>query len=65
MVQSNESCSHVVMRSDQELRRQRLCARCLCCVCVHFGRSEVSIGCAPARVERGVRLSSGFPPFWY
>ncbi len=64
-VQSNESCSHVVMQSDQELRRQRFCVWCLCCVCVHFGRSVVSIGCAPARAERGIRLSSGFPPFWY
>jgi hypothetical protein len=37
----------------------------VCVVFVHFGRSVVSIRCAPARVERGIRLSSGFPPFWY
>jgi hypothetical protein len=35
----------------------------MCCVCVHLSRSVVSIGCALARAGRGIRLSSGFPPF--
>ncbi len=32
---------------------------------VHFGRSVVSLECALARAERGIRLFSGFPHFWY
>ncbi len=36
----------------------------VCVVFVHFGRSMVSIRCVPTRAERGIRLSSGFPPFW-
>jgi hypothetical protein len=64
-VQLNESCIHVVVRFDQKLSRQRLCAWSLCYVCVHLSRSVVSIGCAPVRAERGIRFSSGFPSFWY
>jgi hypothetical protein len=64
IVQSNESCIHVVVRFDQKLSRQRLCVWGLCCVRVHLSRSVVSIGYAPVRAERGIRLSSGFPSFW-
>jgi hypothetical protein len=64
-VQFNESCIHVVVRFDQKLSRQRLCVWGLCCVRVHFSQSVVFMGCAPVRAERGIRLSSGFPSFWY
>jgi hypothetical protein len=64
-VQSNESCIHVVMRFDQKFSRHKICVGCLCCVCVHFCRSVVSIECTPARAKRGIWLFSGFPPFWY
>ncbi len=35
-----------------------------CVVCVHFGRSVVSLDVLRLG-QRGIRLFSGFPPFWY
>ncbi len=45
----------------------RVVCVCVCvCVCVHSGRFVAWIGCAHTKtVARGIRLSSGFPPFWY
>jgi hypothetical protein len=36
------------------------------CVCAHSGRVVAKTECVHTRtVARGIRLSFGFPPFWY